>query len=86
MSGMSSRFSAAGYNLPKYLIEVDGKTIIEHIIDLYPKDTEFVCILNRKNHDETNIASILLYKLQEGSSIRIIDPHKKVQFIVFSNL
>ena len=76
MSGMSSRFSAAGYNLPKYLIEVDGKTIIEHIIDLYPKDTEFVCILNRKNHDETNIASILLYKLQEGSSIRIIDPHK----------
>lgn len=77
MSGMSSRFSAAGYNLPKYLIEVDGKTIIEHIIDLYPKDTEFVCILNRKNHDETNIASILLYKLQEGSSIRIIDPHKK---------
>ena len=77
MSGLSSRFSAAGYDLPKYLIEVNGKTIIEHIIDLYPKDTQFVCILNRKNHDETNIANLLLYKLQEGSSIRVIDPHKK---------
>lgn len=77
MSGLSSRFSAAGYDLPKYLIEVDGKTIIEHIIDLYPKDTQFVCILNRKNHDETNIANLLLYKLQEGSSIRVIDPHKR---------
>ena len=77
MSGLSSRFSAAGYDLPKYLIEVNGKTIIEHIIDLYPKDTQFVCILNRKNHDETNIANLLLYKLQEGSPIRVIDPHKK---------
>ena len=27
MSGMSSRFIAAGYTIPKYLIEVDGKTI-----------------------------------------------------------
>ena len=76
MSGMSSRFVAAGYEIPKYLIEVDGKTVIEHIIDLYPRDTEFVCILNRKHHDETNIANLLLYKLQEGSSIRIIDSHK----------
>ena len=43
MSGMSSRFIAAGYTIPKYLIEVDGKTVIEHIIDLYPKDTR-VCL------------------------------------------
>ena len=38
MSGMASRFGSAGYKIPKYLIEVDGKTVIEHIIDLYPKD------------------------------------------------
>lgn len=76
MSGMSSRFVAAGYTIPKYLIEIDGKTVIEHIIDLYPKDTEFVCILNRKHHDETVAAGLLLHKLPEGSSIRVIDPHK----------
>ena len=29
MSGMSSRFGTAGYTIPKYLIEVDGKTVIE---------------------------------------------------------
>ena len=46
MSGMSRRFMDAGYTLPKYLLKIDGKTVIEHIIDLYPKDTEFVCILN----------------------------------------
>ena len=76
MSGMSRRFMDAGYTVPKYLLEIDGKTVIEHIIDLYPKDTEFVCILNRKHHDETVIAGLLLRKLPEGSSIKVIDPHK----------
>ena len=76
MSGMSRRFMDAGYTVPKYLLEIDGKTVIEHIIDLYPKDSEFVCILNRKHHDETDVAGLLLHKLPEGSSIRVIDPHK----------
>ena len=76
MSGMSRRFMEAGYTIPKYLLEIDGKTVIEHIIDLYPKDTEFVCILNRKHHDETDVAGLLLHKLPDGSSIKVIDPHK----------
>ena len=51
MSGMSSRFGTAGYTIPKYLIEVDGKTVIEHIIDLYPKDeTDFIFIVNRNHY------------------------------------
>jgi molybdopterin-guanine dinucleotide biosynthesis protein A len=55
MSGMSSRFTRVGYQLPKYLIEVDGKTVIQHIVDLYPKDSEFIFILNDKNAEQTNI-------------------------------
>ena len=46
MSGMSSRFAAAGYDIPKYLIEVDGKKVIEHIVNLYPEDSDFVFIIN----------------------------------------
>ena len=59
MSGMSSRFSAAGYTIPKYLIEIDGKKVIEHIVNLYPKDSEFVFIVNDKHQEETNIVDIL---------------------------
>ena len=33
MSGMSSRFTNAGYNVPKFMIDVDGKKVIEHIVD-----------------------------------------------------
>ena len=46
MSGLSSRFSAAGYNIPKFMIEVDGKTVIQHIVDLYPQDSKFMFIIN----------------------------------------
>mgnify|MGYP003345531483 CR=1 FL=1 len=59
MSGMSSRFSAAGYTIPKYLIEIDGKKVIEHIVNLYPSDSEFIFIINDKDESETNIIELL---------------------------
>ena len=45
MSGLSSRFAAAGYNIPKFMIEVDGKTVIQHIVELYPKDSDFLFLV-----------------------------------------
>ena len=59
MSGMSSRFAAAGYEIPKYLIEVDGKKVIEHIVNLYPEDSNFIFIINDKHKEETNIVDVL---------------------------
>ena len=49
MSGLSSRFAVAGYDIPKFMIEVDGKTVIQHIVELYPQDSEFLFIIN-DNH------------------------------------
>lgn len=45
MSGFGERFRRAGYQKPKPLIEIDGKTIIEHVVDLFPgeKDITFIC-------------------------------------------
>ena len=76
MSGMSSRFSVAGYEIPKYMIEIDGKRVIEHIVNLYPPDSEFVFIVNDKNRDETNIVEIL-ENLVENKTIVSIPRHKK---------
>ncbi|MGA1049603.1 MAG: hypothetical protein ACO3UU_16485, partial [Minisyncoccia bacterium] len=76
MSGMSSRFVAAGYDIPKYLIKIDGRIVIEHIVDLYPKDSEFVFIINDKHKEETNIYEIL-DKLVEKKEIATISRHKK---------
>ena len=75
MSGMSSRFSAAGYDIPKFLIEIDGKTIIEHIINLFPKDSEFIFIANDIHSITTNIKQHL-DNLVENKNICIISSHK----------
>jgi NDP-sugar pyrophosphorylase family protein len=76
MSGMSSRFSCSGYQLPKYLIEVDGKTVIKHIVDLYPKNTEFIFIINDKNANDTNIIEVLKNFDISNRKIKIIPSHK----------
>ena len=46
MSGFGERFRRAGYTVPKPLIEVDGKPIIGHVIDLFPGETNFIFICN----------------------------------------
>jgi NDP-sugar pyrophosphorylase family protein len=75
MSGMSSRFSAVGYSIPKYLIEVDNKKIIEHIVELYPKDSDFIFIINEKHKTQTNIVEVL-EDIVENGIIVIIPSHK----------
>ena len=84
MSGMSSRFTAAGYNIPKYLIEVDGKRVIEHIINLYPKDSEYVFIINDRHEEETDIVNVL-EGLVKNKQIVTISRHKKGPVYSISN-
>ena len=76
MSGMSSRFSRSGYQLPKYLLNVDGKTVIQHIVELYPKDSEFIFIMNDKNATETNILDVIERFNLPNSQTKVIPSHK----------
>ncbi|MFC0240111.1 NTP transferase domain-containing protein [Rhodopseudomonas telluris] len=46
MSGFGERFRKAGYTVPKPLIEVDGKPIIEWVVGLFPGETDFLFICN----------------------------------------
>jgi NDP-sugar pyrophosphorylase family protein len=46
MSGFGERFRRAGYNIPKPLIEIDGKPIIAHVIDMFPGEQDFLFICN----------------------------------------
>lgn len=49
MSGFGERFRRAGYPVPKPLIEVDGKPIIAHVIDMFPGEHDFVFICNEEH-------------------------------------
>jgi NDP-sugar pyrophosphorylase family protein len=46
MSGFGERFRKAGYSVPKPLVEIDGKPIIAHVIDMFPDETDMVFICN----------------------------------------
>lgn len=56
MSGFGERFRRAGYTVPKPLIEVDGKPIIAHVIDLFPGETDFLFICNQDHLDTPEFA------------------------------
>jgi len=46
MSGFGERFRRAGYAVPKPLIEVDGRPIIGHVIDMFPGETDIIFVCN----------------------------------------
>lgn len=46
MSGFGERFRKAGYAVPKPLIEIDGKPIIAHVIDMFPGENDWIFICN----------------------------------------
>lgn len=77
MSGFGERFRRAGYRVPKPLIDVDGKPIIAHVIDLFPGETDFIFICNQDHLDEPafRMAEQLRHYCPTGSIVGIA-PHK----------
>jgi len=59
MSGLGKRFIEAGYKAPKPLIEVDGKPMIEHVVHLFPGESNIKFICNDEHIRKTYMHSIL---------------------------
>ena len=75
MSGFGERFRRAGYKVPKPLIEIEGKPIIAHVVDLFPGDNDFIFICNEDHLKTTNMIDIL-NKIAPNGKIVPIQPHK----------
>lgn len=71
MSGLGKRFLDAGYTTPKSFIEVDGKPMVQHVVELFPgvkaENTMFIC----NNELESRYLQQLRY-LRPGSSTRLV--------------
>ena len=68
MSGIGKRFIDAGYVVPKPLIIVENKPIIQHIVELFPGESKFTFICNDDHLKNTNMREIL-EKISPGCSI-----------------
>jgi dTDP-glucose pyrophosphorylase len=78
MSGTGQRFLKAGYTVPKPMIEVEGRTIISHVVDMFPGDNNFTFVCNNDHlNDESLGMADELNSLAENVQIVGVDAHKK---------
>lgn len=59
MAGAGSRFAQAGYTFPKPLIDVNGKPMIQVVVDNLNVDAHFVFIVQKEHYDKYNLKSVL---------------------------
>jgi len=74
MSGIGKRFIDGGYDVPKPLIEIDGKPIIQYVVELFPGETKFTFICNDLHFETTQMKETLL-KIAPKSEIVSIESH-----------
>lgn len=76
MSGAGQRYEDGGYEEIKPLIPVDGKPMIEHVVDLFPGEEDILFICSQQHLDECDLADELR-ALRPTAQIVGIEPHKK---------
>ena len=77
MSGFGERFRKAGYDVPKPLIKVDGKPIIQHVVEMFPGENDIVFICNKDHLQESEYGMReTLDSIVPSGRIISIDPHK----------
>jgi dTDP-glucose pyrophosphorylase len=73
MAGEGSRFVAAGYTFPKPLIDVNGKPMIQVVVDTLPVCSEYI-FLCRKEHIEKYQLEDMLQSITGGcSKVVVVD-------------
>ena len=77
MVGDSNRFKKSGYKVPKFLLKINNRYIIEHVINLFPREKNFLFICNKKHlsSKQFNLTRILK-KICPSGKIVGIKPHE----------
>jgi len=59
MAGAGTRFSQQGYTFPKPLIEVNGKPMIEVVVDNLNIDAHFIFLVQKEHYEQYNLKYLL---------------------------
>lgn len=59
MAGAGSRFEKAGYTFPKPLIEVDGKPMIQVVVENLNLDANFIFVVQKSHRSKYNLDTLL---------------------------
>ena len=59
MAGAGSRFAQAGYTFPKPLIEVNGKPMIQVVVENLNVDAHFIFLVQKQHYEKYNLKQLL---------------------------
>jgi NDP-sugar pyrophosphorylase family protein len=76
MSGRGERYRRRGHRAIKPLIEVDGRPMIEHVMEMFPGEADVVFICAKDHLEETPLAGVLA-RLAPAARVVGIEPHKR---------
>lgn len=76
LAGHSRRFKAAGYDVPKFLIEIDGMPMIQHVVNMFSSEDDFHFVLNSQQLSEFPQIKKILTIAAKKTDIVIIEPHE----------
>ena len=76
LAGHSRRFKEAGYKVPKFLIEINGKRMLEHVIEMFDANDNYYIILNEEQNIAFPETQVWLKALVKNCNIIVIPPHE----------
>ena len=75
MTGVGQRFVDAGYKSLKPLVQVGGKSIVEHVLEMFKGAQKLVCIISIEHDQRDTLVSEIL-RLRPDATISQIPAHK----------
>ncbi len=77
MSGHGNRFKEKGYELPKPFIQISGRPMVQHVVEMFPGVEDILFIVNREHYaDKTLELKRKLLSIAPTAKIVVIDSHK----------
>lgn len=75
MTGVGQRFVDAGYKELKPLIIVDGKPIVQHVLEMFTNASKAICIISSEHPQKHNLRTEIL-RIRPDADIKEIAAHK----------
>jgi dTDP-glucose pyrophosphorylase len=85
LAGNSSRFFNEGYNEVKYKLLLNGKSIIQAILEYVPRHEKILVVLNKKFDDKLYITSLLTeLSFNEFKVVEISETRGQFESVIFA--
>lgn len=76
LAGHSRRFKEAGYTTPKFLIPIDGKPMIEHVVNMFDYTDTFHFVINEEQITAQPALPEMLKGLSSDTTVTVVEPHE----------